>query len=451
MRLIRFLKTELAADAAGWVDDGVVTRDQAQAVLARYGTELGADRRGDAGYFTLLALGALLAGLGAILLISTHWHDIPRWARLLGLVGLTAGANAAGVLRATRDEHAPAVAWLLFGSLLFGTSLFLIGRMYHLGEYFLEGIGLWALGILPIAWLARSRTLAALFSAVGFTWFCVAVEHGHDVWPAVLMAAVPLAFSLRVRRSVVLFLSGTAGLVTASSVAIVQGVDRAGGEVSLLPWLLPLVAVQGLYLLSRAMEQHRDGTLRDYGAALHLWSVRFAIVVLLPLNFAEVWQELARDYDPDLWWTGVGMVSATLLATAAATARWQELRPGREGWIEAVPGLASAAVVAAGGMAVVALAGSVNTHWAEGALPVAATATLLACGGWLIVRAIATSSTASFHLGVGTVLITALLRYFDLIGDYVGTAVLFMVGGAAMAAAATLFKRRFATPTGVES
>ncbi len=444
MRLIRFLKAELAADAAGWVDDGLVSRDQAEAVLARYGTELGAGRRGPMGYFALLALGALLVGLGAILLISTHWHDIPRWARLVGLLALTGGAHAAGISRAARGEDAPATAWLLLANLLFGTSLFLIGRMYHLGEYFLEGIGLWALGILPVAWLARSRTLMGLYCVVGATWFGVAMEHGHNPWPAALIAVAPVVFSLRVERSVLLFLAGIAGFVTAFDLAVALGVEAAGGDASLLPLLLPIVAVQALYLLSRWMEQAGDGTIRDYGTALHLWAVRFAIVVLLPLNFVDSWTELAHGYDPDMWWSGVGLVAGTLVATAAATSWWQRVRPGREGWIEAAPGLASAAAIAAAGAAVVTLAAYPDAAWADLVPPVAVTLVLLACGGWMIVRGIATASTASFHLGVGTVLLTAVLRYFVLIGDYVGTAVLFMACGAAMAGAATYFKRRLA-------
>ena len=38
MRLIRFLKQDLAHEIAEWVDHDVIRADQAQAICARYGT-----------------------------------------------------------------------------------------------------------------------------------------------------------------------------------------------------------------------------------------------------------------------------------------------------------------------------------------------------------------------------------------------------------------------------
>ena len=49
--------------------------------------------------------------------------------------------------------------------------------------------------------------------------------------------------------------------------------------------------------------------------------------------------------------------------------------------------------------------------------------------------------THYFYTGVVLVLMTALLRYFDLIGDYIGGAVLFFVCSAILFAAARFWRR----------
>ena len=67
---------------------------------------------------------------------------------------------------------------------------------------------------------------------------------------------------------------------------------------------------------------------------------------------------------------------------------------------------------------------------------------LVAAGTWLIVRGTATGVSHYFFLGVATIALTAFMRYVDLIGDYVGGAVLFMAFAALLLGAARYWKRR---------
>jgi hypothetical protein len=69
---------------------------------------------------------------------------------------------------------------------------------------------------------------------------------------------------------------------------------------------------------------------------------------------------------------------------------------------------------------------------------------LIALGVWLVVQGLTEQSSREFHAGVGLVLLTGLLRYLDLIGDYVGAAILFAVFAAILLAAARFWKARFA-------
>lgn len=66
---------------------------------------------------------------------------------------------------------------------------------------------------------------------------------------------------------------------------------------------------------------------------------------------------------------------------------------------------------------------------------------LIAVGIWLIIRGIHSGISHYFFLGVTAILLTAFMRYIDLIGDYIGGAVLFMVFAVLLLGAAKYWKR----------
>lgn len=159
MKLIRFLKGELAAEAQAWVADGVIGEEQAAAILARYGARFGDAPRAPRGYLVLLSLAAVMAGVGLILLLSHNWEQIPHWLRLGGIGALLALINAQGLRAWWQGREKIARVWLLFGAIWYGAAIFLVAQIYHLGEHYPEGLLLWAAGITPIALLTRSRAL----------------------------------------------------------------------------------------------------------------------------------------------------------------------------------------------------------------------------------------------------------------------------------------------------
>ena len=65
---------------------------------------------------------------------------------------------------------------------------------------------------------------------------------------------------------------------------------------------------------------------------------------------------------------------------------------------------------------------------------------LVVTGVWLIRRGIDDAITHFFYTGVGVLLLTALLRYFDLIGDYIGGAILFMIAATVLFGAARYWR-----------
>ncbi len=72
---------------------------------------------------------------------------------------------------------------------------------------------------------------------------------------------------------------------------------------------------------------------------------------------------------------------------------------------------------------------------------IASNIALIAFGIWLILQGINHGISHYFFLGIATILLTALIRYIDLIGDYIGGAILFILFAIILLGAAKYWKR----------
>jgi protein-S-isoprenylcysteine O-methyltransferase Ste14 len=82
--------------------------------------------------------------------------------------------------------------------------------------------------------------------------------------------------------------------------------------------------------------------------------------------------------------------------------------------------------------------GNVRDDW----MAIATNLLLVITGIWLIRRGIDEAITHYFYTGVGVLLLTALFRYFDLIGDYIGGAILFIIAAIILFGAARYWRSR---------
>lgn len=194
----------LPAEVAQWQSDGLISQEQAQAILERYGLSAedgltgepaatdsvdsgdpigSGDSTEDSAERTTLVsravsiigvMGALLVGLGIIIYVAANWDIIPVWVRVAMLVGLTSAINAAGwLLLARLDYPRIGVAMLVVGALAYGAAIHLIAQIYHVPVNHPNLTTAWFLGVLPMAYVARSRlmvgiSLALLVLSMGF-------------------------------------------------------------------------------------------------------------------------------------------------------------------------------------------------------------------------------------------------------------------------------------------
>jgi uncharacterized membrane protein len=412
MRLIRLLKHDLASETADWVRDGIISKDQAQAICSRYGIEYGSRARRAYGYQVLAGLGYLFIGLALITLIGANWDEIPRAVRMSGMVALTLAANLIGLHKFKRDQGAVANAWFFLGSMFYGASIMLIAQIYHIDEHYPDGIFWWAMGILPMAVLTESAPIMMLSVGLGFIWFFV--ESSLNFYPALfpVFLAATAWYLFRGRQSYILFLALISGIAFWAEYALAWMISDAPG---FQPGPENIAVGAGLVIflhgLSKWLLQKKGHIQGDYGALLSVWVLRFAIISLAVLSFREPWRELIKSQ-----WNMPGLTIA-LSVLLSASALWLTY--------QAKTSLTSTAAFIM--LFIVSLLAVIEVDNMKYVLVFQAVynIALFAMGIWLIVRGIRNNISHYFYLGILTILATGFLRYIDLIGDYLGATLLF--------------------------
>src|SRR5207247_897586 len=116
----------LAPEVEAWRKEGLIRDEQEQPILQRYGSAAGAGRRARVAG-VLAFLGALLLGIGVILLFASNWRGITGSVKLIAIFAAVAAAYGGGYwLRYERhDLRKTGTALLFLGALLYGAALFL--------------------------------------------------------------------------------------------------------------------------------------------------------------------------------------------------------------------------------------------------------------------------------------------------------------------------------------
>jgi len=185
-------KTWLKKEASAWVSDKLINERQAQLILSRYGlveAESTHTLRQVPMIQALTVIGSVLIGAGVLLLVGANWENMPPIPRLLLLLLATGAAYLGGFWLGREPGHYPGVgnAFILLGSILFGTGIFLVAQSFQITgtgaeEEYARGLLYWFLGILPLAYVLRSRLQLVLALAVGTVWVMVGPMSEHMEW-----------------------------------------------------------------------------------------------------------------------------------------------------------------------------------------------------------------------------------------------------------------------------
>ena len=418
MRLIRLLKKDLATEASIWVDRQLISVDQARAICRFYGVDYDAIRNRSTAYRVLVVLGFLFIGLSLITIIGANWDAIPRGVRMAGLLVLTAGTHGLAMRMHLSGRTSSAVGLFFLGNLFYGASIILIAQIYHLGEHMPDGVFLWAFGSLPFAVLLCNAWLTLFSGLLALLWLYLEFRTGF-LGPVFLAAAFPLFLAaeayvlVRARASTLLFLMFVASLILwfETLLSVVWMDDRGRLEVSAEHVFVGVALFMLAHAASHWLSAREEEKAKDYGVVLSLWTLRFALLWMLVLSFEAPWAGLLRSD-----WSHQTSMSL-IVAGLAVIALWVGSKTAR------LPNLLALVVLC--GAPMIAVVATRNEGVAV-YFQVLDNVALIAAGIWLIVGGTVRGVSHYYFLGVATILLTAFMRYVDLVGDYLYSAVLFL-------------------------
>ncbi len=414
MRLIRLLKRDLAHEISTWIEKGFISTDQAQQIYNLYGIDHKNHSNSSA---TLVVLAYLFIGLALITLIGANWDEIPRGLRMSAIFVTTIATQLFALKQyyskvSSNTVHSAIVLFFL-GNLFFGVAIILIAQIYHLGEHMPNGIFWWALGTLPFGVLLRSSWLTVFSNVLALIWFLL--ELSLDFYPMLFPIFIVAALYTLIRSP-----SNTAlCLITAASISLWIEATLAlfwsdeSHVLKLLPehFVVSIALFIFVYAGSNWLYARNNVKARDYGALLLLWALRFNIFIMFVLTFERYW-ELLIEYDWK-YLTSMGWIISMLLGSSL----WL-------GWkMQKLSTLVPVVLFYISSVIITVLMGNPeHTIYFQVVYNIA----LVAIGIWLIVRGLQGGVSHYFFSGTAIILLVGFIRYIDLIGDYIGTSILFI-------------------------
>ena len=204
-----------------WRESGLITDEQSRAILdfesvgpPRFRLGLRFNRL----IVVLSTLGAVLIGAGLISFVASNWDGIPAMAKLfLLLAGQITTFWAAYQLQFVRGYPRVGGAIMFAGAAWFGANVFLVAQSYHLATDNPDLLIWWFLGILPLAYITRSKPITVMavgIFTVGISWKAASQTDDADsallvIGTLILAAAAIYAIGmLHLRRENLKFYAG---------------------------------------------------------------------------------------------------------------------------------------------------------------------------------------------------------------------------------------------------
>ncbi|MBI2515919.1 MAG: DUF2157 domain-containing protein [Opitutae bacterium] len=203
----------LLGEIERWTEERLITPEQAATLRSRYTAEpAGAVPWG---LLVFATAGAIVIGLGVILLFAYNWDEIPKAGKLALVFGAIIATHAGGLRLRARAGWQPKLGEALaaLGTMFYGAGIWLVAQIYNIDEHYPNGFLFWALGALAMAWAIRSTANGLLAVVLLAIWGCCETTafHQPEYWSALLVAGgvVTLAWA---QRSALLLTAALAAL-----------------------------------------------------------------------------------------------------------------------------------------------------------------------------------------------------------------------------------------------
>lgn len=412
-------KKQLEKHLPLWSEQGWVTTDNAQQILAY---EAAHETHGPK-YLTLAfsLLGVILFGSGVITFFAANWQEMTKLVKLVVLFGaLWLSYGLAWFFERRQAMPWLAQAMLLLGVILFGSNIMLIAQIYHISEHFPNGVLLWALGGILVAYLAHSQPAMVAALGLGLLWSWLESEdYWHTVvhWPFLAFLMLSLWPIVRGRWHVAMH-GAMIGLLVWSLFTFFAIAER---------WAIPLLLTQVYFLLYLAlfivaMALERMGTFERLPHIVQRYAAFAALTALYPLTFPRLLDD--RSDAAGIWL----VITLAAMVLVVASAWWhRRLTAGGERPAFLTWGWGVLALVLA--LMVINLTYSGKGY---GLLALAFNLAFFATLVWLLFAAVHSGNRWLVNQAFFFFALTLLTRYFDTFWTLMDRSLFFMGGGLAL-------------------
>lgn len=404
-----------------WLREGLIDDVLADVLRRRYPST-----GSNWGRFVLSGIGAVLFGMGVILIFAYNWEEMHKFTKLGVVFAALLGTHLAAIgVRAGGGPAFTSEGLHALGTMLFGAGIWLVAQIYHIEEHFPNAFLVWSIGALLLAWALPSLMQALMACALILIWQMLEAFSFENILHAALGLLLAGIFPLiwRLRSAV---LAGFATLTLFASLLVnILEYDEVMGLVLLLAAsaavaLSRVVAVRSPLQLEHAAGGFRLPGLVAYLALLYLFTFPDIADDLLGLRLAD---EAAAAY-----FSGAALVALLLwgavLFETFSQALWRERMIDLA--VSAGTVLALLSAVAGGGAWLIAI--PFNLLFLFHAI-------------FLIVKGGRSLRLNRVVIGCILLCILAAARYMDLFESLISRAVVFFIIGGALFAVANFYAR----------
>ena len=132
--------------------------------------------------FSIMIFGYFFFGLALLTLVGANWEDIPRFIRLVLVLGVTFCTQFFAFLAHKNGQEKKAISLFFLGNLFFGASIALISQIYHLGGNATNLFFWWAIGVFLVAicFCEKYLTLQILALASIYLWLSISYPQSSN-------------------------------------------------------------------------------------------------------------------------------------------------------------------------------------------------------------------------------------------------------------------------------
>ena len=179
-----------------WIQDGIINAEQARQILSHYPER----QTLSWGKILISGFGAVMVGLGVILLFAYNWDDMGRFSKMAVILGSLAITHYFAFRTRLHNHHLSESLFVL-ATMLFGAGIWLVAQIYHIDEHYPNAFLLWGFAALLLAWALPSLPQAIMTIALLMIWHVSEVTDfqfaAHHALLLILLGLFPLIWRLQ--------------------------------------------------------------------------------------------------------------------------------------------------------------------------------------------------------------------------------------------------------------